>query len=357
MEWSNLLIKKREISSLQLEKTDVTYQVWELGRVIAKIFEICHLIKSLDKSIKNEDSAKLTKKARKMAHSLKSLSKKLSADPPRVLINEEEIIKKTKSLFEKIEENIKGVSVNSFDQEIEELEDIIASELRSNSVHLHNIFTFSKRLRYLKTKLVYEINSSDIGVLIDNAVLNLDKLALGDKILASPNLEITHQNLKIIKHRLKGIKEHLPNLRKIARENEDAEDKKEFKRNIENKCNMWTSLLLDLKNPSDFLPLRQKIKNKILILAAYYYLIAIPLVAILYFGLHSMIWDLKCPLPPPQRLALLSGLIPILISFYLWLIKFIKDKLIVSSFKFKIYQFQTKSNKKKDEKKLLLNVE
>jgi len=342
MDWTNLLKKEKELSSLQLEKSDVTYQIWELGRVLARISEACWRIRdSLDKPGEGEDLSVLVKRVGNLLISLQSLYNKLSRDPMRILGTEEDLRNKIQHLFGQAKEITKIQRVDDFNQKIEDLRDLIVCDLLSTSVHLCNIFFFSLGLRTLKAKLMYDINSTKIeGIIKDNIEL-LEKLEKGDKILASPNLEIIPRNLEIIKLRLKGIEKHLSDLREYAQK-----DKTEFKKKLEERCNFWMDLILDVKSPSDYLSLGRRIFNRIIPFLFCYYIIVIPIVIVIEF--RQIIFFNSTGTPKIGKelatwlIPLITPLVPLLIFFYWWIFHWIKDWLIILSFRFRISQFKLK---------------
>lgn len=333
MEWLNFFNKGKELSSLHLEQTDVTYQVWELGRVLARIWEIYLLLgKSINKNGRINCDSHLTNRTENLFFSLQSLNKRLSADQIKILGTVEDLSTKIDNLSKKMQGLVNNKSEwEAIQPEFEKVRSQMLCEIRSKSVHLSNIFVFSFGLRYLKTKLMYEINSPDIEKIISDNLNILDNLAMGDKILVSPNLELSIQNLKIIRIRLEGIKKHLSDLRALAQKDEHG-----LRAKLGNKCDIWTNLLLDLKNPSDCLPTGRKVLNRLAIIFVYYYLIAIPLIIIIYAELHKRYLGID---KNSIEGVLVTGLIPGIISLYFFVIERFKKWLIEKSFTFKICHF------------------
>lgn len=335
MDWDKLFKKGKELSSLQLEKTDVTYQVWELGRVCARISEVSWRMKvSLDEGNGGEDISDLIKRNENLFISLQSLYKRLSTDPIRILGNVEDLNNRIEHLYKEVKESPKTSRWDYIHQEIEWLRNLIVSELRSVSVHLCNIFSFSLGLRDLKARLIYNFNLSDIKKLIEDNIEVLEKLEKGDKVLASPNLEITPQNLKIIKIRMNGFREHLSELEKYAQIN-----KTEFKKRVEDRCNIWTDLILDIKNPSDYLTRTKRVLNKIIPTIVCYYMIVIPIVIVATSKKSVQLSGIDTGVV----VTLVLGFVPLLIAFYRWVYARTKNWLIVLSFKFDISKFKVES--------------
>lgn len=328
MDWINLVKRRKELSSLQFKESDVTYQVWELGRVLARISEVCWRIRTSLDGNGEESISNLTKRAESLSISLQSLYKRLGADPSNILGNEEDLKNNIEHLIVKLKKVTKRTKWDHIQQDTEQLRTIIMSELRSISVHLCNIFSFSLGLRDLKAKLMYDINSTEIDGLIGDTIEALEKLEKGDKTLASPNLEITPQNLKIVKLRLEGIRKHLSELRTYAQKS-----KIEFKEQIEERCNMWTNLILDIKNPSDYLTRRKRALNKAIPLIVCYYMVAIPIIIAL-----DVIGNTNSLLDKVAEFGVIALLAPPLIYLFLWALAriywWVKDCLIVWSFKF-----------------------
>lgn len=320
--------REKKISTVELDKSDIIYQVWELGRVIAEILEVCWIIKlSLKKGLKK---GFLIENGINSFRALETLYKNLSVEC------------KTLSVIEDLSEQIKNsrdkICSKEFNpveiyQKVEYWQQIIQSELRGKSTHLLNIFLLGLNLRRLKTKLLYEFESEEIEQFIKDNIECIERIEKGDKVLISPNLEISMENLKIIKFRLKSFKRHLSEIRACSKKREEEV----ISRLIEKRTFLWDDLILDIKNPPDYLNLFQRGLNVLLPFVICYYVLK---VIIILLSPYSRIQDMVASIK--RAISTNEWILPfILVGIYLlvWLYWKVKDALVIYSFRFKISQF------------------
>jgi hypothetical protein len=337
--WLKLLKREKKLSSLDLETPDVTYEVWELGRILARITEACWRVRlASDEPSSRSRMSELATRIKYLSISLAAVYNRLTDDRFKTLGNVGDLGDRIASLSAGIKEATESGNWDPIGREIVETLELVGCELRSKSVHLSNIFSFSYGLRLLKAKIMYDLSTGDlerplgddIRRHISKTIDLLEDLRKGDKILASHNLEMTRQNLKIVRIRLKGIRDNLPAIRRAARVNPAV-----FRDVMNERCNMWTELILDLKNPGDYLLAREKCRNWVLPFLSCYYLIVLPL----YIpGVPAAIkdgWDcLKGE--STSFIPLFVGLIPPLLALFCCLCRKIREELIIWSFRFKI---------------------
>ena len=160
--------------------------------------------------------------------------------------------------------------------------------------------------------------------LIDECIRNLNNLEKGDKILTSPSLKLTARNLLILKYRLNEVRSHISDLKELSEKNKDK-----FSDMIKERAVLMEYLILDLRNPQDYMTAGRKMLNNVIPFIVIYYLVAIP---ILLFSEITSKFDLEIIKIAP----FISGFIPLYI-YVLWkLFGFIKNKMIIRSFKLNI---------------------
>ena len=336
MNWPEFMRRDKRFSSLELEKPDVTYEVWELGRTVAKILEACWLIRPPLRE--GRARSILIRKADDSFYRLNVLYKKLCLEGTNILGWIEELDQEIERFSAK--DTLQRFEPEEVEARAEEIERLISCQLKAKSVHLFHIFSFSLSLRKLKTKLFYglEIETEGIESHIKHTIDLVENLRLGDKILPSPNLEITRQNLKIIKFRLEGWLRFLPDLREYSKEiGSNREAKAKFLNSVQEKCDLWTELILDVKNPSDYLSFGRRFLNAAAPLFFCYYLIAIPVVLIP--------WD-EASVDKNLFAILVPVFIPLL-SLLSWLCMKIKDGLVERSFGFRLSEFKKNMEEKR----------
>lgn len=185
----NIFKREKKIAIVTFDKPDIVYQEWELGRVIGEILEICWLLKPpLKKEVKE---GFLIKKITDSFRVLESLYKSLSQEP--------KIFGFIEDLSKKIEETRNKICLKKFNaivvqRKVEYIQEIIQCELRGRSIHLYHIFLLALKLRKLVTMLLYNIKSEEIESFIKDNITLIEKIEKGDKVLISPNLEISTQN-------------------------------------------------------------------------------------------------------------------------------------------------------------------
>ena len=176
---------------------------------------------------------------------------------------------------------------------------------------------------------MYDIGSNEMYGLFSVNIENIEKLEKGDKILTSPNLQITPHNLKVLKFRLNEIKKHLPILRAFAQKDPDK-----FRERIIERSEILENLILDIKNPSDYLSLKRRFVINTVPFIAGYYLAVIPVVIFLRFDWSLIDTDFKKMVIP-----IIAGFLPLYISL-IWLVyRKIREWLVITSFRFNISQF------------------
>ena len=329
MNWLEFMRREKRLSSLELEKPDVPYEVWELGRTIAKISEVCWLIRPPLKEV--TEKGFLIREVGDSLYCLKVIYKKLSSGSLNILGWIEDLDQEIEKLSDK--NTLKSFRPEEVKVRIEEIERLINCQLIASSVHLFHVFSLSLSLRRLKTKLLYglELEGEGIESHIKHTIDLLEKLRLGDKVLISPNLEVTNQNLKIIKFRLEGWLKFLPELRNYSKEIGCYSEKKtRFIKKIVEGCDLWTELILDIKNPSNYLSFWQRFLNAAIPLLPCYYLMAITVVFIPW----------KYLLKDTDLLAILTPILIPLLYFCRWLYIKIKDYLVEKRFRFKLSEFK-----------------
>ena len=212
-----VLGRRRRLSSARLEQTDVGYEVWELGSVLAKMGESAWLLEIVGKRESGGNVAVFPDRVSDLFTCFEALHRRLSNGPVGVLGNAQTLVERIARVTQEAREASDISAWKSVCRQLADLARPIEYELRSKSVHLANIFSFSFRLRHLKGKLMFDIDSPMIKELIKETREALEKLEKGDKILASANLEMTPQNLRIIRIRLLSIERRLDKLRELAK--------------------------------------------------------------------------------------------------------------------------------------------
>lgn len=331
MDWTRIIRREKELSSLQLEKPDTTYQVWEFGSTLASIERVLTRLQDLLKTgDQASDMADLLTIVKGASQYCEYLCKRLSDGPVALATDTSRMQKSIDDLFDGEAGDLLLQKASSVIRELEEILNQVGHELRAKSVHLGNVFSFSFSLKRLREKLMYEINSKDIEQALGNSIDSLEKLEKGDKILTSPNLEVTRKNLRIIKTRLDGIRTHLSELREFAKKNLAL-----FQERIDERLKLWEDLILDIRNPSDYLSQGRKLVINVVPVIVWYYLAVIPIVAFSQPPLSDLL----------KNKALLtiigfSGLVPLYLYFLWGVYRRIRDRLEISSFKFKISDFR-----------------
>lgn len=240
--------KPKEISTLEFDKQDIIYQVWELGVEIGEIAEVCWIIK-LPIRGKFKKEGFLIGKAINSLGTLEALYKDVFESKTLTVI--EDIGKEIREMRNKI--SLKEFNPGEIQSQLEYWQGIIESGLKTKSIHLFHIFLLGVNLKKLATRLIYDLHSEEIESLIQDNIELIEKVEKGDKVLNSPNLEISKQNLRVIKLRLKGFKTHISTLRYYSKKNSYKITSELVKR-----INIWTELILDIRNLSDCLPLWQR---------------------------------------------------------------------------------------------------
>ncbi|MFQ5603711.1 MAG: hypothetical protein ACE5HS_10625 [bacterium] len=328
MDLISLTKKDKELFSQQLERPDITYQVWELGRLFACISEVVWRMRAfLNKEHQGQEGSNLDREAKNLFENFLYLCKILS-NSMRVLGDITKIAKDIARFTKEDQGSALNTKIDLISQEIKEWQNRILYEIRAKSIHLYNIYICSVGLRSLQTKLMYGVHETDVEQHIQTNIENLEKLEKGDKLLTSPNCEITPHILRIIKYRLNGVISHLSELRKFAEENPVR-----FKELIEERAEILEYLILDIKNPADYLSPKRRLLINIVPFIVCYYLVVIPIVIFSELNLWSFLMGNKL------FIALLSGLIPPFMSFLIWVFQWTKNQLIISSFKYQISEF------------------
>lgn len=281
-----LIKSEKKVSSLNLEERDIIFEVWEMGMVIAKILETCFLIRPPLKEGRKEGF--LINNVASSLYRLVVLYKKLSEGEKRILGWTEDLDKTIKGFS--IEDTLKRFEVERIESLMHRIEELIICELKSQSPHLSHIFSFSLALRRLKTGLLYQLEiEGRIETLIKDSLRLLEMIRLGDKVLVSPHMELSNKNLRIIESRIKGWSKALEELRRYSKEiGDNSKEKTVFIEKIEKTCDMWTELILDIKNPSDYLRLSKRFLNVFVPAVICYYLVAIFIVFIPWNKLETM---------------------------------------------------------------------
>ena len=101
------------------------------------------------------------------------------------------------------------------------------------------------------------------------------------------------------------------------------------------------SLILDIKNPTDYIGIVRKFYNNIVPFFICYYLIAIPLVLLFSPDVINKINNItSSPLYSKVIVLLITtSIVPAYLSFLWWTFHSIRDRMIISSFKFKRKQY------------------
>ena len=222
MDWIKLFEKKKELSSLQLDKSDITYQVWELGNILSHLSGYYSRILTFPGGkINDEELFSRIKASRALQDSYVHLSNKLSSGTLKVLSDQSENFTLIFDYFKNLEQADVIEAVDLIRDKIVGWHRKISNELRAHSIHLVNIYLFSFTLETLREKLAHEIESEDFEPLIDECIRNLNNLEKGDKILTSPSLKLTERNLLILKYRLNEVRSHISELRELFKKNKE----------------------------------------------------------------------------------------------------------------------------------------
>ena len=326
MEWRQHIKQEKAISSLQLEQPDIAYQVWELGRILANISEVFRQIKmSLENKKKSKNLSDLVRNTTSLFEEFLYLCSNLSKGPVSVLRDKTEIEHRVKH-FLKADKGVPTLTeVESIRQEIDQCHKRITYELRAKSIHLRNIFGCSFGLNVLLERVISDIHSNEVERLVEESIENLEKLEKGDKVLVSPNLEMTPANLRIVKLRLRGLKKHLSKFREFAQKDPDT-----FSMKINTTAEMVENVILDIKNPSDYLSLKRRLLINLVPFFVCYYAVVTPIVIFVELDLWKLL------LADKIMLVFVSGLIPLFVSSLWWLFNWTKNQLIVRSFRIRV---------------------
>ena len=165
--------------------------------------------------------------------------------------------------------------------------------------------------------------------MVKASINDLEKLEKGDKVLTSPNLELSAQNLRIVKYRVDGMYKEIKFLRNLVDEDADF-----YRERLMQRSKILENLILDSKNPSDYLSRFRKIYNNVIPFLISYYLVVIPIVIVQEYDLWLILSNDK------MLLAILTGFVPLYLSFIVWAFRTIRNHLIVTSFKFKRSDFK-----------------
>ena len=316
------LFKKVKMSApMEFEKPDIAYQVWELGRVFGCI-AAC-----LKQSKMNDLKQQITY--------LNILLKRLGKEGAKVIGDSPEMDEFI-SYFLSLESPDSDQDIEPIQLKLEQWKNLITHELRASSMHLCNIFSCCYGLKTMQFKLINELQSIEIADVVGESIGNLEKLEKGDKVLTSPNLQISSLNLKIIKFRLNEAKKHLDIIRKREKTEHELIEKI-----VNERAEFIESLILDLKNPTDYIGIVRKFYNNLVPFFICYYLIAIPLVFIFSPDVINKINSItSSPLYSKVIVLLITtSIVPAYLSFLWWTFHSIRDKMIISSFKFKRKQY------------------
>ena len=329
MDLLRFIKNEKELSSLDFEKPDITYQVWELGRVLGSLLSLYQQIEvSLSQEQEKNAPAQLVSNVTDLAENLKYLCRMLSAGEIELPA---EITGMAAAIYRSSKNNkIAPSELKSMCQHVESGYREIFFFLRAISIHLCNIFVCSYGLITLQSELALRISSAGIEDSIRTNIENLEKLEKGDKVLTSPNLQITPHNLKIIRYRLSEFGKNLSVLREFAQANPEK-----YRETFTERAEQLQNLILDIKNPMDYISKGRKWLINVVPLIVSYYLVALVIV----IGASP---KLSLPLDSKIFIALLTGLFPIFASLILLVYRSIKNYLLISSFRFKISQYMTK---------------
>ncbi len=329
MDYRSLFTKEKLLPSLELEKQDIAYQVWELGRIYGQLTNSFMRIRlSLKEANANAAVSDLIDQVRSVFEDFCYLSDKLKQVKLTVIGDMSE--------FNKSIDDFLQASEGEWENELDGMMNVlnrwyirICNQIRAKSIHLSNVFKCSHGLITLQAKLITDIHSEEIGEMVKATINDLEKLEKGDKVLTSPNLELSAQNLRIVKFRVEGIYKNLKFLRRLAEENADF-----YKERLMQRSEVIEYLILDIKNPSDYLSRPIKIYNNVIPFLISYYLVVIPIVIVQEYDLWLILSNDK------MLLAILTGFVPLYLSFIVWAFRTIRNHLIVTSFKFKRSDFK-----------------
>jgi len=334
MNLTELFKREKELSSLQLDKPDLTYQVWELGTALANMTSQFLQLKVYSRAGKNQDPLQsLVNKANDIYQYFQFLCNKLGRESVGVLGD----ISETKASVEAILKKAAQATPADADHVLEVIHSLhnrLYFELRAKSVHLANVFACGFGLKHLRSMLVYNIDSENVEKLLDTNIENLEKLEKGDKVLTSPNLEITPHILRILKFRLKEIKANLDKLIRYR-----AKDPEAYERKMIERGEILENLILDIKNPSDYISRRRRVFNNLVPIIIGYYLIVILIILLLEIPGKDSLELLEVLEDSLPKLAWSS--VPVIISLLWGVFRWFRDKLIIRSYKFRWREFKT----------------
>jgi len=323
MDWSTFIKSEKVLSSLQLDQPDVTYQVWELGGLLAQITDNLARLDGHAGTENDEDGlTALLGRTTVLFENFQYLCKRLCEDATGVLGDIKEIERSVERLLKMDSGMTLAKKTDDVREEMKDWNRRIGYELRAKSIHLRNVFSLSYGLKSLRAALLHNIQQGDVREHIKASIRDVDKLEKGDKILTSPNLEITPQNLGIIKSRLTGLLKHLDVLKKFARAHPE-----EYEFEFQRDCTMWEDLILDIRNPDDYMTRKRKLLIKIVPFLACYYIVVTPVVVIVKFELWPQS-DAGLLIP------LILGLVPLFIALLRWVYDEVKNRMIISCFRF-----------------------
>ena len=332
MDWLSILRRRKEVLPIDLGKQDISYQAWEVGRVVARILEVfCRLRAPMKNAGNRDEVSALIRRGKMLVLSLKSLYMRLRREECGVFSDIEDLSNRIDHLCREVKEGTEIDVLTRMDQEVIDLRDLLAREFRSRSVHLSNIFNFSFQLRWLKAKLMYDTDSDEIPGLIAAARRTLERLRRGDKVLASPNLEITDQNLAIIDYRLNTITKRLKDLRVYASEQPSA-----FRQEVVERCDLWTNLILDLLNPSDYLSMKWRFWAKAIPFIICYFMFVTPMFFFVKYNLVGKYAAIVDPDTKRNVAAIALALIPVVGYLYYCVFHYFGNLLMTVAFKCKI---------------------
>ncbi len=327
MDYRHLFKKEKLLSSLELDKQDVTYQVWELGRIYAELKNSFLRIKWNEKDTRAAGIPNnLTDEVQFALENFTYLSNRLRQFEITVIGDTDDLNNLIIGFLRKSKQQ---KEVDGILDTLETWNRRLRNQIRAKSIHLSNIFRCSYGLKTLQTKLIYDIFSEDIGDMLRSTINDIEKLEKGDKVLVSSNLQLSPLNLKIARYRVGGVQKNLEHIRELVREDPDF-----FKKRMNERSAIIESLILDIRNPPDYLSRFRKIYNNVIPFLISYYLVVVPIVMV--SGMES--WPALSE--NKTFMAVLAGFVPIYLSFIVWTFRSVRNRLIVSSFRFKKSDFK-----------------
>lgn len=332
-----LLKREKELSSLQLDKQDITYQVWELGTALANMASQFLQLKVYSQAGKKQNSIQsFVSKANDIYQYFQFLCHKLCRETVGILEGANEIKTSVEALIKKAAQATAG-DADHILEVVYSLHERIYYELRAKSVHVANVFACGFGLKYLRSMLVYNIDSENVEKLLDANIENIEKLEKGDKVLTSPNLEITPHILRILKFRLKDIKANLGKLIRYRAKYPEAYQRKMIERG-----EILENLILDIKNPSDYIPRRRRIINNLVPIIIGYYLVVILIILFSEIDWKDLLngFDLS-EVKKETIIKFVWSSVPVIISLVWGVFHWIRDKLIIRSYKLRWKELRT----------------